>query len=198
MLWFAINSSLRTLCDTLVERNEKEMKIRKIIFCLITISIFYSCSTSKISESEISKINGTFEANSSDGNTHNNLVSLLNRKLLTDTLVDKPINMYKLELKIIDKKHIEISTISEENKILNKKTYKFKKKNEYIILKNQNTKPILIPYVAGALDVTKLKFKTDKNKNLTVLISHHRSGGAFLIPMGWSNEKKIETFKRIE
>ena len=35
-------------------------------------------------------------------------------------------------------------------------------------------------------------------KNLTVLISQHRSGGAFLIPMGWSNEKKIETFKRIE
>ena len=68
--------------------------------------MFYSCSTSKISESEISKINGTFEANSSDGNTHNNLVSLLNRKLLKDTLVDKPINMYKLKLKIIDKKHI--------------------------------------------------------------------------------------------
>ena len=162
---FATFLSRRTLCDTLVERNEKEMKIRKIIFCLITISIFYSCSTSKISESEISKINGTFEANSSDGNTHNNLVSLLNRKLLKDTLVDKPINMYKLELKIIDKKHIEISTISEENKILNKKTYKFKKKNEYIILKNQNTKPILILYVADTLNVTKMKLKTDEKKN---------------------------------
>ncbi len=186
------------MCDTLVERNEKEMKIRKILFCLFTISMFYSCSTSKISESEISKINGTFEANSSDGNTHYNLVSLLNRKLLKDTLDDKPINMYKLKLKIIDKKHIEISTISEENEILNKKAYKFIKKNEYIILKNQNTKPILIPYVAGALDVTKLKLKTDENRNLTVLISQHRSGGAFLIPMGWSNEKKIETFKRIE
>lgn len=92
-----------TLCDTLVERNEKEMKIRKILFCLFTISMFYSCSTSKISESEISKINGTFEANSSNSNIHYNLVSLLNRKLLKDTLYDKPINMYKLKLKIIDK-----------------------------------------------------------------------------------------------
>lgn len=190
------------MCDTLVERNEKKMEIRKILFVLFTISIFYSCSTSKISESEILKINGIYEANNIGNNLENahhyNFISLLNRKLIKDTLWEKPIFHYNFKIEILDKKHLEIIVINELNKVISKKKYSYKKKEDNIILKNKNTQLLLIPYLAGALDVTKLKIKSNEDGNLNIEISEHRSGGVFMIPMGWSNTKKTENYKRIE
>lgn len=178
------------------------MKIRKNIFSVIIILSFWSCSTSKISESEISKINGIYNANTIGNNeakfSRYNFVSLINRKLIKDTLRDKPIFEYKFKLEILDKKHLEISIINESNNIINKKKYKYKRKEEWIILKNKNTQTILIPYLAGALDITKLKIKCDEDRNLNIIIDQHRSGGAFMIPMGWSNTLRTEKYKRIE
>jgi hypothetical protein len=125
-------------------------------------------------------------------------VSLINRKLIKDTLRDKPIFEYKFKLEILDKKHLEISVINESNNVINKKKYKYKRKEEWIILKNKNTQTILIPYLAGALDVTKLKIKCDEDKNLKIIIDQHRSGGVFMIPMGWSNTERTEKYKRVE
>ncbi|GGC95253.1 hypothetical protein GCM10011508_23090 [Flavobacterium lutivivi] len=178
------------------------MKIRKILFVLITISIFYSCSTSKISESEISKINGIYEANNigndEENAKHYNFISLLNRKLIKDTLWGKPLFNYKFKIEVVDKKHIEIAIINELDKIIAKRIYRFRKEEENIILKNKNTQISFIPYLAGALDVRKLRIKSNKDKNLNVEIIEHRSGGILMIPMGWSNIKKTENYKRIE
>ena len=164
--------------------------------------MFCSCSTSKISDSEISKINGTYSANTignKDVNfNHYNFVSLINRKLLKDTLRDKPIYDYKFTLEILDKKHLDISVLNKYNHIINKKTYKYRRKEESILLKNKNTKTILIPYLAGALDVTKLKLKCDEDRNLNIVINQHRSGGVFMIPMGWSNIERTEKYKRVQ
>lgn len=60
------------------------MKIRKILFGLITILFFYSCSTSKISESEISKTNGTFESKSSNDVRVNENVPVKEHGLIKD------------------------------------------------------------------------------------------------------------------
>lgn len=178
------------------------MKIRQILFALLIISSLWSCSTSKISVDEISKINGIYNANTIGNNEpkfgHYNFVSLINRKLIKDTLIDKPIFEYKFKLEILDKKRLEISIINESNKIVNKKKYRFRKKEESIILKNKNTRPILIPYLVGALDVTKLKIKCDEDKNLNVVINEHRSGGVFLILMGISNSERTEKYKRVD
>lgn len=190
-----------TIGYTLTERNEK-MEIRKILLSLITISLFCSCSTSKISPSEISKINGVYSGNTIENNevnfSHYNFVSLLNRKLIKDTLWGKPIFYYKFKLEILDKKHIEISVINETNNVITKKKYNYRREEETIILKNKNTQLLLIPYLAGALDVTKLRIKCDEDRNLNIVINQHRSGGAFMIPMGWSNTEIIKKYKRIE
>jgi hypothetical protein len=180
----------------------KQMKMHNRLFYFIFIGLFYSCSTSKINDTALNQINGTYKANTI-GNaepnfSHYNFVSLLNRKLIKDTLRNKPIFNYQFEIRIEDKKHLEISIINENNKIVSTKKYRFKRKEENIILKNKNTKPILIPYLAGALDVTKLRIKTDENRNLLVLINQHRSGGAFLIPMGWSNTETSEKYERLK
>jgi len=98
----------------------------------------------------------------------------------------------------LSNKHIRITVIDENNQILNSKIYKYKRKSESIILKNKNIKPLIIPYLAGALDITRLNIKSDDYKNLFVMIYQHRSGGAFLIPMGWSNTNTIEKYKRIK
>jgi len=178
------------------------MKIRKSLFSVIIISSLWSCSISKISESEILKINGIYNANTIGNNepnfSHYNFVSLINRKLIKDTLTDKPIAEYKFKLEILDKKHLEISIINDSNNIINKKKYKYRRKEEFIILKNKNTQAILIPYLAGALDVTKLKIKCDEDRNLNIVVYQHRSGGVFMIPMGWSNTEKTEKYRRVE
>ncbi len=178
------------------------MEIRKILFGLIVFSIFYSCSTNKISESEISKINGIYEANNTGNNEeyakHYNFISLINRKLIKDTLWQKPIFHYKFKIEVLDKKYMEISVVNELNKVINKKKYNYKRKEDYLLLKNKNTQLLLIPYLAGALDVTKLKIKSNEDRNLNIQINEHRSGGLFMIPMSWSNNTKTENYKRIE
>ncbi|OYU85459.1 MAG: hypothetical protein CFE24_01880 [Flavobacterium sp. BFFFF2] len=178
------------------------MNSRKILLGLITLSTLYSCSTRKISESELLKINGIYEANNI-GNTienahHYNFISLLHRRLFKDTLVGKPIFNYRFKIIMLDSKHLEISIINEVNKVISKRKYGFRRREDFIILKNKNTHFLLIPYLAGALDLTKLKIKSNKDGNLNIKISEHRSGGAFMIPMGWSDTKSTENYKRVE
>ena len=91
-----------------------------------------------------------------------------------------------------------INKINEEDKIVNSREYKFRRKSDYIILKNKNVKTILIPYLIGALDVYKLGLKNNENGDLEVIINEHRSGGLFFIPMGWTEEISYEKYKRIE
>lgn len=177
-------------------------KIKNIFYTLILISVFYSCSSSKMIDKKEFKIDGIYNANPISNKiqnfNHYNFISLLNRKLLKDTLKEKPIFNYKFKIEILDKKHLKISVLNEVNKVVKTNRYKFKVKEDYLILKNKNVKPILIPYLAGALDITKLKINSDENKNLNVIINNHRSGGVFLIPMGWSNDKRIEKYQRVE
>lgn len=175
------------------------MKMFKILFVLITLEMFCSCSTSKITNDEISKINGVYNANTIDDNYFQyNFISLLNRKFIKDTLQQKPINDYKFELENLGNNHIQITVINEKNKILNRKNYKYKKKAKSIILKNKNVKPLAIPYLFGALDITKLALKPDENRNLFIEIYKHHSGGIFLIPMSWSSKKLVEKYQRIK
>jgi hypothetical protein len=174
----------------------------KNLFILIILITLCSCSTNKMSNNDLYKIDGIYNANiiadENIGAYNNNFIMLINRKLLWDTIKEQPIFEYKFELRVLDKKHLQIDILDKKEKVLDRRKYSYKKKQEFIHLKNQNTKPILIPYVAGALDVTKLKLRPDQNGNLNVTIGNHRSGGAFLIPMGWSNTTTVAKFRRIK
>lgn len=177
------------------------IKLLKTIPCIITLSFFCSCAAGKISDREIEKLNGHYDANTLGHNEEHvdqhNFVFLLNRKLLKDTLRDRPLNNYSFKLKVVDKKHIQISVINESGSV-STNIYKFRRKEDCIVLKNKNIGPILVPYLAGALDVTKLKLKSGDDKNLNITINEHRSGGVFMIPMGWSNFETLGKYNRIE
>jgi hypothetical protein len=173
-------------------------KFISFLFGLSLLLNFYSCTMTQNAKNEVLNINGIFEAKCLNSSLRYNLVSLLNRKLIRDTLQGKPIDKYKIKLEMVDRWHVAISTIDEFDKTLHKKTYKFKQKKNILILKNQNTKALLVPYLAGALDITKLKLNIDKSGNLNVLIYEHRSGGLFFIPMGWSTTSRSAEFRRAE
>ena len=119
-------------------------------------------------------------------------------KLYNNFLFIKLILNFKFEIKVKNKNHLIINKINEEDKIVNSREYKFRRKSDYIILKNKNVKTILIPYLIGALDVYKLGLKNNENGDLEVIINEHRSGGLFFIPMGWTEEISYEKYKRIE
>ena len=169
-----------------------------LLFTVIIFGIFCSCSTNKITSDEVLNLDGIYNAKTLDNGLNYNFISLLNRELIRDTLREKPISDYKFELKKIDGKHIQIKVINENNKVVNSKTYKFKTKEKSIVLKNKNTKSFIVPYLAGVLDITKLDLKSDENRNLYVEVYKHRSGGVFLIPMGWSSTKTTENYERIK
>ena len=38
----------------------------------------------------------------------------------------------------------------------------------------------------------------NEDEDLNVTINEHRSGGVFMIPMGWSNFETVGIYKRIE
>ena len=194
---FATFLSRRTLCNTL-ENESKTM--RKISGYLIFVVFLFSCSSTKIADSKIQKLNGKYDANSiqSSTNRNENFIKLLNRQLIRDSLNYEILPYFKFELKVKNKNHLIINKINGENKIVNLREYKFRRKSDYIILKNKNVKTILIPYLIGALDVYKLGLKNNENGDLEVMINEHRSGGLFLIPMGWTEEISYEKYKKIE
>jgi hypothetical protein len=175
------------------------MKIISILIYLIFSISLISCSSEKNISYKIAELNGKYAAHSIESSTnHNyNFMALLNRQLIKDTLNYEAIANYKFEIQIIDNSHLRINKINGEDKIFNSKIYRYKRKSEFIILKNKNVKTILIPYLIGALDVCKLGLKNDENGNLEVIINEHRSGGLFLIPMGWTEQISNEKYRKI-
>lgn len=176
------------------------MKIISIFLYLIFSIFLFSCSSEKKISYKIAELNGKYLAHSIESSTNynHNFMALLNRQLIKDTLDYEEIANYKFEIQIIDNNHLRINKINGEDKIFNTKVYRYKRKSDFIILKNKNVKTILIPYLIGALDVYKLGLKNDENGNLEVIINEHRSGGVFLIPMGWTEQISNEKYRKIK
>ena len=103
-----------TLCNTL-ENESKTM--RKISGYLIFVVFLFSCSSTKIADSEIQKLNGKYDANSiqSSTNRNENFIKLLNRQLIRDSLNYEILPYFKFELKVKNKNHLIINKINGEN-----------------------------------------------------------------------------------
>lgn len=111
---------------------------------------------------------------------YNNFFREIDRKLLKDTLKLDSSETYSCELEIIDSKNLKINYLKNET-IIRTRTLKTKlKKDGYLYLKNRNTVFILVPYIAGALDVKKIRLTRSTEGNLLFDVVNHRSG-AFLI-----------------
>ena len=113
--------------------------------------------------------------------TYNNFFKEIDRKLIKDTLKLDSLNKYYFNLKVISPRKIKFEYIENGN-IFKERTLKTRlKKDGYLYLKNKNTKFLLVPYIAGALDVKKTRFSKSENGNLIFDVSKHRSGAVLIV-----------------
>jgi len=168
----------------------------KNLLVVLLMLCFFSCETRKsvdfqdVNESN-QGINGIFE------NSEMNILHLLDRKLLKDTLNYTNINSFK-KFSIRTNKTIKISLTSDDGSIINRE-YKYKKANNLYYLKNKNVKPLLIPFLAGAIDEKSLCLYVNKENNLVIDVYEARSGAILFVGfLDWKSKQKKYNYKRIE
>lgn len=145
---------------------------------------------------ENSDISGVYE------NTEQkyNILKLLDRKLLKDTLtLDKMEGYDKFSILVKDDKNLQIEIIRNDNSKITRQ-YKYRKKNNIYLLKNQNVKPVLIPYVLGSFDVKKLHLYKNQDNGLGIVESTSRRGAVFLLLyFTWTKSYyEYYTYQRLE
>ena len=139
------------------------------------------------------RIDGIFE------NSSKNIVILLNRQLTKDTLSSDIQHYSKFEIKVNDKKYLTISLIHDIDSTKIERTYKYTVENNSYLLKNKNTKPLLIPYIFGSLDTQKLYLSIDADNNLIINTVERRSGAVLLIGfLDWKTTQKKYVYNRIK
>ena len=96
-------------------------------------------------------------------------------------------------------KNLQIEIIRNDNSKITRQ-YKYRKKNNIYLLKNQNVKPVLIPYVLGSFDVKKLHLYKNQDNGLGIVESTSRSGAAFLLLyFTWTKSYyEYYTYQRLE
>ena len=71
--------------------------------------------------------------------------------------------------------------------------------NNSYLLKNQNSKPLLIPYIAGAIDIRKLYLSLDESNNLNINLIEKRSGAILLVGfLDWKTKQNKFIYNRIK
>ena len=171
--------------------------MRKISSYLIFVVFLFSCSSAKIADSEIQKLNGKYDANSiqSSTNRNENFIKLLNRQLIRDSLNYEVLPYFKFEIKVKNKNHLIINKINEEDKIVNSREYKFRRKSDYIILKNKNVKIFLDLKLKDIPNTVYKAIKSLKDVNPDYL-TIHASGG--LEMMRAAKKAQSETNKKLK
>ncbi len=131
---------------------------------------------------QISQVNADsiFKKYPQNTRLYNNFLSEIDRKLLKDTLKLNSNSTYRFDLDIISDREAKISYIENERIIRVRNLRTKLKKDGYLYLKNKNVGFVIIPYLAGAIDVKKTRMTKALNGNLIFDVVNHRSG-AFMI-----------------
>ena len=192
--------------------------MRNLFYYLITFLLLQGCASFDkdltnpypLNESNLSELDGVYDIKQIDYDTAfkkfdrqmwtgNNFLPEIDRKLIKDTLHLDSLKNYKFGLKVLNKKRVRISYI-ENDTVFRERTLNAKlKKDGFLYLKNKNTGFLLVPYIAGAIDIKRTRLSKSENENLILDYSNHRSGAflilAFLDGRTWKN--RLE-YKRIE
>lgn len=158
-----------------------------------------------LTKDKLTSINGVYEIrnNNADSVTrkywiYNNFLTEIDRKQLSETLRLDSNKIYKFQLRVLNENRIKINYI-EDDQIIRERVLKIKLKQDgYLYLKNKNTVFILIPYIAGALDIKKTRITCDENGNLIFDVVNHRSGAigviGFLDGRTWKYRHQYQRF----
>ncbi|MGV0923991.1 hypothetical protein [Empedobacter tilapiae] len=154
----------------------------------------------------IKKLNGNYQIIQINNDSiykkqrvYSNLFQQLDRKLIKDTLHIDSLKTYSLKIDILSKKKMKLLYL-ENGTLFRERVIKTKlKKDGFLYLKNKNFQPLLIPYIAGAIDINKIRFGLDTNNNLILDVANHTSGAILLIAFldGRTNKYRL-TYERID
>ncbi len=187
-------------------KNEKQFQFyfqhysKRFYFLLISIYFLVfciSCGSVKnmnfVDKSNDDNISGVYE----NSNSRGNIIFLLDRKLLKDT-IDRKIKYDRFKIHFEDKKLMTISIFADNGTII-KSNFKFKNKDGIYYLKNKNVKPLLVPFIFGALDEKRLYFYKNKKGNLNINSFESTSGAIFIVGF-FGGHKSADTtnFKKID
>jgi len=128
----------------------------------------------------------------------NNFLTEIDRKLIKDTLEIDTLKTYAFDLKVLSPKRIKIEYI-ENGKVFRKRILKTKlKRDGYLYLRNKNTQFMLVPFLAGAIDIKKTRLTKSDSGILIFDVAHFRYGAALIIIGDTRTWKYRQEYERIE
>ena|GEM_PF-382400 len=170
--------------------------MKKFILLVLFGKILVSCGSTKgmnfADKAEDDSIEGMYINPKFQGN----ILMLLDRKLLKDTLQNQD-DYEKFSIHFEGNKYMVFQIYSEKNVITRK--HKYKKRKGVYYLKNQNVKPLLIPFILGAIDEKRLYLYKNKKNKLIINTYESRSGAALLVVfLSWKDWTNTFRYDRIE
>lgn len=103
----------------------------------------------------------------------------LNRNMLNETLINDSTSSF--ELKVLPNQSLQINYLKENGNIYSQEIPFKLKKDGFLYLKNENLKPILVPFIVGAIDLKKVRISKNLSGQLISDVYNHRSGALLLI-----------------
>ncbi|MBR9921032.1 MAG: hypothetical protein GYB31_09350 [Bacteroidetes bacterium] len=128
-----------------------------------------------------------------------NLSIMLDRHLMGSGNFLDTSKVDRFELQIVDENRLQFRWLERDSLIYEEDCKMKVDKEGYVRLKNKNIKFILLPYVMGALDYTKLRFALNGDGDLVCDVATHRSGAfLFFVFFSWNTSKYRLSFPKLE
>lgn len=99
--------------------------------------------------------------------------------MLNETLINDSTSSF--ELKVLPNQSLQINYLKENGNIYSQEIPFKLKKDGFLYLKNENLKPILVPFIVGAIDLKKVRISKNLSGQLISDVYNHRSGALLLI-----------------
>lgn len=164
------------------------------IFCGF---IFISCGSSKKMNFVNNSGTGTIEGKYLNKNKGGNIIYMLDRKLLKDT-IDRKIKYENFEISFEKNKRMTFKIYDSVGTVI-ERDYKYKNRNGIYYLKNKNVKPLLLPFICGALNEKRLYLYKNQNGKLSINVYESNYGAILLIGFLGGHQSSVTTdFQKIE
>lgn len=197
------------------------LKKAALLLISILVYLFQSCASFKkglvnpnpLNKEELTQLNGRYGIVHNEFDSilvykkenfnrqvwnSNNFFTEIDRKLIKDTLEIDTLKTYSFDLKVLNPKKIKIDYI-ENGKIIRERILKTKlKRDGYLYLRNKNTQFMLVPFLAGAIDIKKTRITKSDNGNLIFDVANFRYGAALIVfgdTRTWKYRQEYEPIK---
>ncbi|MFD2543746.1 hypothetical protein ACFSSB_15575 [Lacinutrix gracilariae] len=128
----------------------------------------------------------------------NNFFTEIDRKLIKDTLKIDTLNTYSFNLRVLSPKKLKVEYL-ENGKIFRERILKTKlKRDGYLYLRNKNTQFMLIPIIAGTIDIKKTRLTKTEKGTLVFDVANFRYFAALIFIGDTRTWKYRQEYEQIE